>query len=46
MMQVPAWSRRGGHGVLPMKEMRISSGPSSSDPGKYTLLFFNVDNGW
>ena len=34
MMQVPAaWSRRGGHGALPTKEIRISSSPSSSVPG-------------
>src|SRR5208337_891415 len=33
MMQVPAWSRRGGHGALPTKEIRISSSPSSSAPG-------------
>ncbi len=29
----PAWSRRGGHGALPTKEIRISSSPSSSVPG-------------
>ena len=33
MMQVPAWSRRGGQGQLPTNETRISSGPMSSVPG-------------
>ena len=33
MMQVPAWDFVTGIGVLPMKEIRISSGPSSSCPG-------------
>ena len=34
MMQVPAWVIRGGQGLLPMKMMRISSGPSGSLCGK------------
>ena len=34
IMLVPAWSRRGGKGQLPMKEIRISSGPSFSPTGK------------
>ena len=34
MMQVPACVSRGGQGWLPMKMMRISSGPSGSLCGK------------
>ena len=34
MMHVPAWSRRGGKGQLPTNEIRISSGPRVSLPGK------------
>ena len=34
MMQVPAWLRRGGKGQLPTNEMRISSLPIFSAPGK------------
>ncbi len=34
MMQVPACERVTGIGVLPMNEIRISSGPISSWPGK------------
>jgi hypothetical protein len=34
MMHVPAWSRRGGKGQLPTNEMRISSFPKGSLPGK------------
>ena len=34
MMQVPACDLVTGIGVLPMKEMRISSGPIGSWPGK------------
>ena len=33
MMQVPAWAFVTGIGVLPMNEIRISSGFSSSCPG-------------
>ena len=33
MMQVPACDLVTGIGVLPMKEMRISSGPICSWPG-------------
>jgi hypothetical protein len=33
MMHVPACDLVTGIGVLPMKETRISSGPSSSCPG-------------
>jgi hypothetical protein len=34
MTQGPAWENRGGKGWLPMKMMRISSGPRSSLWGK------------
>jgi hypothetical protein len=37
MIAVPAWARVGGTGELPINEMRISSEPSSSMPGKNVL---------
>ena len=40
IMQVPACDRVGGTGVLPINEIRISSGPNSSMPGKKLLAFF------
>jgi hypothetical protein len=39
-MDVPAWLRRGGKGVLPTNVIRISSGPSSSDMGKKLFRLF------
>jgi hypothetical protein len=39
IIAVPACLIRGGHGAEPTNEIRISSGPSSSVPGRYELLF-------
>ena len=44
-MQVAAWSRRGGKGQVPANVIRISSGPSSSAPGKYVVVFFTLGVG-
>ena len=40
MIAVPAWARVGGTGELPTNEMRISSAPRVSTPGKKVLAFF------
>ena len=39
MIAVPACARVGGTGELPINEMRISSAPSSSIPGKNVFAF-------
>jgi len=45
MIDVAAWSRRGGHGHDPRYEMRISFGPTSSSPGAKIWLFLTYGVG-
>lgn len=45
-IEVPFWSRLGGHGLLPRNVTRISCSGSTSVPGRYTLRFLMASQGW